>query len=51
VAKLGKATQDDYNWGEWLIWYALLENWVAEGVEVNDSIAYDHIFEVDFLDF
>ena len=39
MAKLGKATQDTYNWDKWLILKALLKNLVAEGVafEVNDS--------------
>jgi hypothetical protein len=32
VAKLGKSTQDTYNWGGWLILYALLKNRVTEGV-------------------
>ena len=32
VAKLGKSTKDAYNWGGWLILYALLKNGVAEGV-------------------
>ena len=38
MAKLCKATQDAYNWGEWLILLALLKNWVAEGAasKVND---------------
>ena len=40
AAKLGKAICDAYNLEGWLILYALLKNWVAEGVvsEVNDKI-------------
>ena len=39
VTKLGKATQDVYNWVGWLILWAHFKNWVAEGIasEVNDS--------------
>ena len=38
VAKLSKSTQDTFNPGKWLILYALLKNWVAEGIAsyVND---------------
>ena len=38
LAKLGKASQDDYNLGGWLILQDRLKNWVAECVasEVND---------------
>ena len=38
LAKLGKASQDTYNPGLWLILLDLLKNWVAEGVAsvVND---------------
>ena len=32
MAKLGKSTQDTYNWGGWLILKDLLNKWVAEGV-------------------
>ena len=38
MVKLGKASQNIYNWGEWLILQDLLKNWVAECVAsgVND---------------
>ena len=32
LAKPGKASQDAYNPGKWLILYALMKNWVAEGI-------------------
>ena len=38
LAKLGKASQDAYKPGKWLILSALMKNWVAEGIasDVND---------------
>ena len=38
LAKLGKASQDTYNPGLWLILKDLLKNWVAKGVasDIND---------------
>ena len=35
---LGKASQDAYNPGKWLILQALMKYWVAEGIasDVND---------------
>ena len=38
AAKLGKASQEAYNRGGWLIFQELLKNWVAKGVasEVNN---------------
>ena len=38
VAKLGKATRNNYDWGAWLILKDLLKNWAAKGVasEAND---------------
>jgi hypothetical protein len=43
LAKLGKACQDAYNHGGWLILLDCLKNWVAECVasEVNDFTSYE----------
>ena len=31
TAKLGKASEDAYNWAGWVILYDLLNEWVAKG--------------------
>ena len=43
LAKLGKASQDAYNLGGWLILLTLLKNGVAEGVASNPhDTSMDH---------
>jgi len=37
-AKLGKASQDAYNPGKWLILHALMKNWVAEGIASDVNV-------------
>ena len=48
VAKLGKSTQDTYNWGGWLILYALLKNGVAKGVASDSHDTNLHLREIAF---
>ena len=46
AAKLGKASEDTYNWGRWLILYDLLNGWVAKGVASGVKDFNMALFEV-----
>ena len=48
LAKLGKASQDAYNPGGWLILWALLKNGVAEGVASDPRDPTSHTYAIKF---
>ena len=44
LAKLGKASQEAYNLGKWLILSALMKNWVAKGIASNVNDFTEELF-------